>query len=126
MGSADYLKWGTWNVICDRCGVKRKADQVRKEWTGLIVCKDKCWEARHPQDFVRAVNDDQSVAFVRSEPADQFVSVTYDCAAEEDILYPVSQLMASPIITINKGHTPGPYTAFDGQTITVRCTWSII
>lgn len=78
MGSADYLKLGSWNVICDRCGVKRKADQVRKEWTGLIVCSDKCWEPRHPQDFVRSKPDDQSVPFTRPEKTDQFVAVNYN------------------------------------------------
>ena len=54
---------GKWLVICDRCGIRKKSDQVRKEWTGLIVCAEKCWEPRNTQDFVRAVKDDQSVAF---------------------------------------------------------------
>lgn len=72
------LELGKWNVICDRCGFKFKSDEVMQEWTGLIVCRKKCFETRHPQDFVRPVKDDQSVPFTRPEAPDQFVSVTYD------------------------------------------------
>ena len=42
---------------------------MKEEWTGFIVCKD-CFETRHPQDFVRAVKDDPSVAWTRSESTD--------------------------------------------------------
>lgn len=75
------LVLGQWNVICDQCGVKRKSSQVTKRWDGLIVCTTEtrpgCFETRHPQDFVRTVVDNQSVAFTRPEAADQFVDVTY-------------------------------------------------
>ena len=74
---ANSLQLGKWNVICDRCGFKYKNDQVKKEWTGQIVC-ELCFETRHPQDFVRAVKDDQTVPFTRPEKADVFVDVTYD------------------------------------------------
>jgi hypothetical protein len=80
MGSS-YLQLGTWNVICDQCGVKRKADQVCKRWDGLVVCtpatRPGCFEHRQPQDFVRARIDDQTVPFKRPESTDQFVDVTY-------------------------------------------------
>ena len=59
--------------ICDRCGFRRKLHQLRKEWTGLKVCSDTCWEPRHPQEFVRGVKDDQSVYEPRPEPADVFL-----------------------------------------------------
>lgn len=62
-----------WRVICDRCGWKRWNYELRKEWNGLMVCRDTCWEPRHPQDFVRGVPDEQSVPWVRPEPADSFV-----------------------------------------------------
>lgn len=77
----DKLIIGDWNVICDQCGVKRKASQVTKRWDGLMVCKTEvrpgCFEHRHPQDFVRTVIDNQSVPFTRPEPADTFIDVTY-------------------------------------------------
>lgn len=72
------LKWGSWNVICDRCGRKRKSDEVTEEWTHRIVCRDTCLDLRNPQDFVRTHKDPQTVPFVRTEPANVFASVTYD------------------------------------------------
>lgn len=66
MGRADYLKLGDWNAICDRCGFKYKASQLRHEWTGLYVCQE-CWEPRHEQDFVRGVEDDPSVPWTRPD-----------------------------------------------------------
>jgi len=59
-------KHGSHNVICDRCAFKFKAEDVKKEWTGLYVCHD-CYEPRHPSDFQKGVKDDQSVAFVRPD-----------------------------------------------------------
>ncbi len=31
------------NAICDRCGFRYKFYNLKKEWTGLMVC-DGCWE----------------------------------------------------------------------------------
>jgi len=75
-GNTYFLK-GSWNVICDRCGEKYKAGQIRKEWTGLMVCEG-CWEPRHPQDFIRTVPDTMSVPYVRPRPADIFIGPTYN------------------------------------------------
>ena len=67
MGHADYLKFdGDWNAICDRCGFKFKASQLKEEWTGLQVCKE-CWEPRHPLDFERGIPDDPSVPWTRPD-----------------------------------------------------------
>jgi hypothetical protein len=73
MGQADYYKKGDFNRICDRCGVKVKASETRKEWTGWIVCKKDCWEPRHPQEFVRGKRDNQRVQNPRPEPTDNFL-----------------------------------------------------
>jgi hypothetical protein len=73
MGHADYYKPGDNNAICDRCGFKYKASELRKTWDGLMVC-DKDFEVRHPQDFVRGVKDDQHVAVSRPEAPDTFTS----------------------------------------------------
>lgn len=59
-GPEDYLKLGSFNVICDRCGFKYKNGETRIDWMGLRVC-DKCFETRHPQEFLRGVPDDPSV-----------------------------------------------------------------
>jgi len=67
MGRADYLKIGSHNVICDRCGRKYKAEEIVKEWTGLMVCKRKCYEPRHPQEFLKGRKDDPSVRDARPD-----------------------------------------------------------
>src|SRR5574337_2147516 len=70
--SADYYKRGSWNFICEVCGQKFKAEQMRKRWDGLIVCHAD-WEPRHAQDFVRGVKDNPSVPISRPEAPDSFV-----------------------------------------------------
>lgn len=64
-----------WRAICDRCSFKKWNYELRKEWTGLMVCADTCWEARHPQDTLRGKPDKQNPPWVRPEPADVFLSV---------------------------------------------------
>lgn len=34
-----YVKGGT-KGICDRCGFEYPLSQLRREWTGLMVCRD--------------------------------------------------------------------------------------
>jgi hypothetical protein len=72
MGKADYYKPGDYNAICDRCSFKFKASELRREWDGLMVCKE-CWEPRHPQDFVRGVQDAKALPFTRPEAPDVFI-----------------------------------------------------
>lgn len=63
----------TWLAICDRCGFQYEASQLRKEWTGLMVCP-KDYDPRHPQDRVRGKADRQAPPWVRPEPEDVFLS----------------------------------------------------
>ena len=70
MGKADTLKLGDWNAICDKCGMKRKASTLRKNWEGFMVCADTCWEPRHESDFFRIKPDNQNVPWTRPEQAD--------------------------------------------------------
>jgi hypothetical protein len=65
-GHADYLKTGDWNAICDECGFKFKASELRKRWDGYMVCKDD-FEERHPQDFLKGVPDKQNVPWARPD-----------------------------------------------------------
>lgn len=67
---------GTWNVICDVCGFRYKANQVKQRWDGLIVC-DADFEERHPSDLFRAREEKTGVPFTRPEPTDTFVAVDY-------------------------------------------------
>lgn len=70
-------RWpGTWAAICDRCGFRFPSDEIQKEWQGLMVCEE-CFETRHPQDFIRGVEDNPSPPWTRPEPPDTFVDVSY-------------------------------------------------
>lgn len=69
----NYYVKGDWNALCQRCGFKYKASALKEEWTGLRVCTH-CWSPRHPQDFVRGREDDQSVPWASPEPVDVFVA----------------------------------------------------
>ena len=70
----NYFKSGSWNITCDRCSKKTKADEIKKEWTGFLVCPV-CFEQRHPQDFVRARQDKITVPFSRPIPTLVFTNV---------------------------------------------------
>lgn len=73
MGKRDYYLQGDYNVICDRCGAKFKAHECQLEWDNLFVCKY-CWEARQPQDYVRGVEDIQTVPIARMRGAPRFIT----------------------------------------------------
>ena len=79
MGRSDFWSSGDYNAICDRCGFKFKFSELKKEWDGLYVCTaNGCWEPRQPQDFVRGVNDHQSVPVSRPENPDVFIGPACD------------------------------------------------
>jgi hypothetical protein len=67
MGRADFLKLGDWNVVCYQCGFKRKASMMEKNWQGYYVCPEHN-EPRQPQDFVRAIPDNQGVPWAQPMP----------------------------------------------------------
>ena len=71
---------GAWNVVCDRCGFKFRNKDLRKEWTGLMVCSgprtNDCWEPRHPQETLKAKKDRQSPPWVRPVPAMKYLRMT--------------------------------------------------
>lgn len=66
----------TYNVICDRCGFPYKNTELRKEWTGLMVCEP-CYDVRHPQDFARIPRTERPLPWTRPEPEDTFITVDY-------------------------------------------------
>lgn len=47
-GAPNYVSGQPW-AICDRCSKKRRRQDVAREWTNLIVCRDTCWDSRPPQ-----------------------------------------------------------------------------
>lgn len=76
MGRADYFKPESWNVLCECCGTKYKAESLRKGWfNGPAMLCWKCWQGRNVQEFVRGVPDNQSVPWSRPAPPPVFVGV---------------------------------------------------
>lgn len=68
-----YFVEGAWNVICDRCGRKRKNFECTFDvWpkNNLIVCRDTCLDQFQPQDKLRAIPDKQNVPNPRPEQPD--------------------------------------------------------
>jgi len=68
-----YLDWGNWNAICDVCGFRFKASELKQDWKGLRVCQQD-YELRHPQDFIRVRGDNPAVPWTRPEGEDIFVA----------------------------------------------------
>ena len=68
---------GTYFQLCDICGFKKRNTETRKNWKGQIVCKDTCYESRHPQLDIRARKDRQGVKDARPEPEDTYLSTSY-------------------------------------------------
>jgi len=74
----NHLRLGNWNVLCDVCGFKFKALDLKRDWRGLMVCKDD-YELRHESDFLRVQKEKIAVEFSRPYPvADTFTG--YICS----------------------------------------------
>ena len=58
---------------CDRCGFDYKHSQLRKEWTGAMVCS-KCWDPRHPQDLIQPRAERNNVQDARPAPAPRYLA----------------------------------------------------
>lgn len=55
---------GDYNAVCYECGRKFKASELRRHWQGYFVCPEH-WEPRQPQDFVRGIQDVQTVPWAQ-------------------------------------------------------------
>ena len=67
-------------AICDRSGFEYPHDTLVRTWDGLMVHPSH-WEPRHPQDFVRAVREVQTLPWARPEATDVFVATNEVTAA---------------------------------------------
>jgi hypothetical protein len=75
MGTERYYKPGSFYRICDRTGFATRAERTSTEWNNLIV-RDDVYERRHPQDFVKGVQDNQTVPFARPRQPNVFVGTS--------------------------------------------------
>ena len=87
MGRADYLKLGDYNALCDVCGFKFKASELKDRWDGAKVCASD-WEPKHPSDMFRMPVTEGSVPWSRPEPETVEVSVTYGNQGTQDNTVP--------------------------------------
>lgn len=63
---------GDYRVVCDRSGFNCWASETVIEWNGLRVL-ERFSEQRHPQDFIKAVPDNQTVPNPRPVQPDTFI-----------------------------------------------------
>lgn len=80
----NHYKPGDPWAICDRCGLKRRKSDLRKEWTGYFVCSDTCWEPKHPQLSIRAVSDRIAVPNARPDVSSTAGTTTLSSSAAKD------------------------------------------
>lgn len=72
----NFFRAGSYYFICDVCGEKHHKEDMRIRWDNMVVCP-KDYEVRHPQDFLRAREDRQSVPISRPRPTDSFVPIAF-------------------------------------------------
>jgi hypothetical protein len=137
MTDQNTLKLGDHNAICDVCGFKYKASDLRKRWDNLYVCKDD-FELRHPMDFFKGRPDNQTVPWARLDSdADtnttsvDGTAIQSDCTPEvygdEDGAYAYSPLTSTLIeysatLTVNRTLTINAGTEVATDRITVSRT----
>jgi len=63
------LLLGSYNALCDVCGFKYKASDLKKRWDGLMVCEDD-WEKRHESDFFRAPKESPDIPWARNDTSE--------------------------------------------------------
>jgi len=66
-GSDRFDRWkkGDWLTLCDVCGFKHYASELRERWDGRMVCRQD-WELRHPQDLIRLPRAERGIPWARS------------------------------------------------------------
>lgn len=86
----NFFRSGDWNALCDSCGKKFKASQLRQRWDGFMVCEAD-YETRHVADFIRAPKGERPIPWSRPEGADASIGPTYisESTGTQDITIPV-------------------------------------
>ena len=103
------LQLGNWNALCDSCGRKFKALDLRRRWDGLMVCKED-YELRHPSDFLRVQREKITVDFSRPPPPDTFVG--YTCSIVE--INPLADVATANCARVG---LVLPYETYDTETL---------
>jgi len=67
--------YGDHLVICDRCGFRYRRSQVKKEWTGFMVCA-KCFDVKHPQLDLKVRGDKVGVKDPRPDASSELTATS--------------------------------------------------
>ena len=105
---------GDWKALCDVCGREYKATQLTKRWDGLMCCTQD-WEPRQPQDFVRGVDDNQTVPWSRPEPADYFIPIS--------LTAPVANFSVTSSCSLKVQFIEGPEVQRATSIVSAFLTW---
>ena len=62
-----------WKATCHRCGFQFPSFEIKKEWTGLLVCGS-CFEQRHEQTLIKVRGEQAFPTFV-SKDSDVYTGV---------------------------------------------------
>jgi len=84
----DAYRMGLHLMFCERCGATFYSNQIRREWTGAMVCDGpgtrNCWEPRQPVDSLRVIPDHFAVQGARPReldfdalPSNKYVAIDY-------------------------------------------------
>ena len=65
-GMATGFRLNDHNALCDRCQRKFWASDLKKEWTGWMVC-DSCYDPRHEQESLKSHAESESVEWSRPD-----------------------------------------------------------
>jgi hypothetical protein len=115
MGRFDYYEAGSWDVRCDECGFKYKAEGLRLRWDGFMVC-ERCWEPRQPQDFVRGIVDQQAPPWTRPDTYND----NYFCTTFGGFPTPGVAVVGCAVVGrsyVAFGYSPADLAAFEGTTM---------
>jgi len=62
-----------YKMACMRCGFWFPSTELKKEWTGLYVCRDD-WESRHPQTLMKVHGEKAFPDIVSKDGTDTFIT----------------------------------------------------
>jgi len=59
--------------VCDRCGFWYPLSTLKKEWNGLMVCLEECYEVKHPQLFpIHLTTDPEALKDARPDRVEPY------------------------------------------------------
>jgi len=104
---------GDWNAICDRCGRRMKASEMRKDHRGLRVCPDD-WDPWHPLDFYNMPKEGTGIPWSRTRSPDRSTTVTFSDTTAGDPST-ISTLHGRPGIVSLTDNEDAFNSAFDSE-----------